>query len=162
LAGVEGDIPLAFIVQPISRNDKLFYKQLLTEASKVGVKFRVVAADRQYDSEELRRWTMETFNAETAIPTYHKRGSRKSLRVDAKFKVSGPKNLVNAYHKRLCVERIFKKLKRQLSLETHHLRGLANVTIHVCLTLMCVLAAIIASYKTGKPGKARSLKYWTT
>ncbi|MEM3464637.1 MAG: transposase, partial [Candidatus Bathyarchaeia archaeon] len=64
-------------------------------------------------------------------------------------------------HKRLCVERVFKKLKRQLSLEGHHLRGLANVTIHACLTLMCVLAAIIASYKTGKPKKARSIRYWT-
>lgn len=110
----------------------------------------------------LRQWTWKTFKAETAIPTRHKHKSRKSLMVDAKFKVSGPKRLVKAYHKRLCVERIFKKLKRQLSLEGHHLRGLANVTIHACLTLMCVLAAIIASYKTGRPKKARSIKYWTT
>ncbi|MEM0488090.1 MAG: transposase [Candidatus Bathyarchaeia archaeon] len=161
LACVEGDVPLAFTVQPISRNDKLFYRQLLEEASKAGVHFRVVAADRQYDSIMLRQWTWKTFNAETAIPTRHKHESRKSLQVDAKFRVSGPKRLVGAYHKRLCVERVFKKLKRQLNLEGHHLRGLANVTIHACLTLMCVLAAIIASYKTGKPGKARSIKYWT-
>jgi hypothetical protein len=43
------DLPLAFTVQPISRNDKLFYKQLLEDSWKVGVRFRVVAGDRQYD-----------------------------------------------------------------------------------------------------------------
>jgi uncharacterized membrane protein len=62
---------------------------------------------------------------------------------------------------RLSAERIFKKLKRQLNLENHHYRGLANVTIHACITLMCVLAVIIASYKAGKPKKAGSIRYWT-
>jgi hypothetical protein len=69
LACVEGDIPLAFTVQPISRNYKLFYKQLLGDSWKTGVSFRVVAGDRQYDSAELRQWTKEAFKAETAIPT---------------------------------------------------------------------------------------------
>jgi hypothetical protein len=41
LACVEGDVPLAFTVQPISRNDKLFYKQLLEDAWKKGVRFRL-------------------------------------------------------------------------------------------------------------------------
>jgi transposase len=160
LACAEGDVPVAFTVQPISRNDKLFYKPLLEEASNVGVRFKVVAADRQYDSQELRQWTREQFGAETAIPTSHKKAG-KSLRVDAKFRVTGLKWLVKAYHKRLCVERVFKKLKRQLNLELHHLRGLANVAIHACLTLMCVLAVAIASHKAGKPKKARSIRYWT-
>ncbi|MEM3602723.1 MAG: transposase [Candidatus Bathyarchaeia archaeon] len=128
LACVEGDVPLAFTVQPISRNDKLFYKPLLEGASKTGVCFRVVAADRQYDSTMLRQWTLEKFGAETAIPTCHKHEPRKSLRVDVKFRVSGPKRLVRAYHKRLCVERVFKKLKRQLS---HHLIGLHILFIDV-------------------------------
>jgi transposase len=160
LACVEGDIPLAFTVQPISRNDKQFYKQLLEDSWKAGVRFRVVAGDRQYDSAELRQWTNETFKAETAIPTI--KGDKKAgLRVDSKFRVTGPKRLVKVYYGRLCAERVFKKLKRQLNLENHHYRGLANVTIHACLTLMCVLAVIIASYKTGKPKKARSIRYWT-
>jgi len=162
LACAEGDVPVAFTVQPISRNDKQFYKQLVAEAWNTGVRFRVVAGDRQYDSQELRQWTKEAFKAETAIPK-RERGEKpeKGIVVDAKFRVSGPKRLVKLYHKRLSVERIFKKMKRQLSLENHHLRGLANVTIHACLTLMCVLAAVIASYKAGKPKKARSIRYWT-
>ena|GEM_PF-4224516 len=41
LACVEGDVPLAFTVQAISRNDKLFYKKLLEDSWKTGVKFRV-------------------------------------------------------------------------------------------------------------------------
>ncbi len=53
LACVEGDVSLAFTVQPISRNDKQFYKQLLEDSWEKGVKFRVVAGDRQYDSAEL-------------------------------------------------------------------------------------------------------------
>jgi hypothetical protein len=89
-----------------------------------------------------------------------KKGGR-GIRVDSKFKVTGPKRLVKGYHKRLCAERVFKKLKRQLNLENHHYRGLANVTIHACITLMCVLTVIIASYKAGKPKKARSIRYWT-
>jgi hypothetical protein len=147
LACVEGDIPLAFTVQPISRNDKPFYKQLLGDSWKTGVKFRVVAGDRQYDSAELRQWTKEAFKAETAIPTIHGKGGKplKGISVDSKFKVTGPKRLVKSYHGRLCAERVFKKLKRQLNLENHHLKGLANVTTHACLTLMCVLAVIIAS-----------------
>ena len=161
----DADVPLAFTVQPISRNDKLFYKPLLEETWMTGVRFRVVAADRQYDSLELRQWTEQAFSAETAIPTYHRREKqkpRKGLKVDAKFRVIGPKRLVKAYHKRLSVERIFKKMKRQLGLEIHHLRGLANVIIHACVTLLCVLAVIIASYRAGKPSKARSIRYWTS
>jgi len=163
LASVKGDVPLAFTVQPISRNDKLFYKQLLEDSWKIGVRFRVVAGDRQYDSAELRQWTKDAFKAETAIPTIHGKGDKhvKGIRVDSKFKVTGPKRFVKAYHERLCAERIFKKLKRQLNLENHHYRGLANVTIHACITLMCVLAVIIASYKAGKPKKAGSIRYWT-
>jgi len=160
LACGEGDVPLAYTVQPISRNDKLFYKPLLEEASNAGVKFKVATADRQYDSAMLRQWTREKFGAETAIPTSHQKPG-KGLRVDAKFRVTGLKWLVKAYHKRLCVERVFKKMKRQLNLEIHHLRGLANVAIHACVTLMCVLAVAIASYKAGKPKKARSIRYWT-
>ena len=59
LASVKGDVPLAFTVQPISRNDKLFYKQLLEDSWKTSVKFRIVAGDRQYNSAELRQWTKE-------------------------------------------------------------------------------------------------------
>ena len=162
LACGEGDVPLAYTVQPISRNDKLFYKPLLEEAAKAGVGFKVVAADRQYDSQALRQWTREAFQAETAIPTRRKKPRPgKGLSVDAKFRVAGLRWLVKAYHKRLCVERVFKKLKRQLNLELHHLRGLANVAVHACITLMCVLAVAIASYKAGKPKKARSIRYWT-
>jgi len=187
LASVKGDLPLAFTVQPISRNDKLFYKQLLEDSWKTSVKFRIVAGDRQYNSAELRQWTKEAFKAEAAIPTIHGKGDKhvKGIRVDSKFRVTGPKCFVKAYHEsghcrfasldetakislgkeilvaRLCAERIFKKLKRQLNLENHHYRGLANVTIHACITLMCVLAVIIASYKAGKPKKAGSIRYWT-
>jgi len=161
----DGDVPLAFMVQPVSRNDKLFYKPLLEEAWKAGAGFRVVAANRQYDSMELHQWTKEALGAEAAIPTYHRRGNEKlgrGLMVNARFRVTGPKRLVKAYHKRLSVERVFKKVKRQLGLETHHLKGLANVTIHTCLTLLCVLAVVIASYMAGKPSKARSIRYWTS
>ena len=161
----DGDVPLAFTVQPVSRNDKLFYRPLLEEAWMAGARFRVVTADQQYDSMELRQWTKQAFGAVAAIPTPHRRGKqkpRRGLRVDGRFRVTGPRRLVKAYHKRLSVERVFKKMKRQLGLETHHLRGLANVTVHACLTLMCVLAVVIASYMAGKPSKARSIRYWTS
>ena len=82
--------------------------------------------------------------------------------MDGRFRVTGPKRLVKAYHKRLSVKRVFKKMKRQLGLESHHLRGLANVTIHACLVLMCVLAVVTASYRAGKLSKARSIRYWTS
>jgi len=45
-----------------------------------------VAGDRQYDSAELRQWTKEAFQAETAIPTI--KGDKKAgLRVDSKFRL---------------------------------------------------------------------------
>ncbi|KPV62310.1 MAG: Transposase DDE domain protein [Candidatus Bathyarchaeota archaeon BA1] len=152
----DGNVPLAFTVEPVSRNDKLFYRPLLEEAWMAGAGFRVVAADQQYDSMELRQWTKEAFWAEAAIPTYHRRGEkpRRGLRVDGRFRVTGAKRLVKAYHKRLSVERVFKKMKRQL--------GLANAVIHACVTLMCVLTVVIASYRAGKPSKARSIRYWAS
>jgi hypothetical protein len=70
--------------------------------------------------------------------------------------------LVKAYHERLCAERIFKKLKRQLSLENHHLKGVANVHNTRLHHADVLLAVIITSYKAGKPKKARSIRYWTT
>jgi hypothetical protein len=119
---------------------------LLGDAWKKGVRFRVVAGDRQYDSAEHRQWTKKAFKAETAHTNIHGKDYKKAggIRVDSKFRVTGLKRLVKAYHGGLCAERIFKKLKRQLSLENHH-EGLANVTIHACITLMCVLPVIIAS-----------------
>jgi hypothetical protein len=42
---------------------------------------------------------------------------------------------------------------RQLNLENHHYRGLANVTIYACITLMCVQTVVIASCKAEKPKK---------
>ncbi|MEM3551130.1 MAG: hypothetical protein QW222_03765 [Candidatus Bathyarchaeia archaeon] len=94
LACVEGDIPLGFTVQPLSRNDKLFYKPLLEDASKTGVCFRVVAADRQYDSTILRQWTWKTFKAKTAIPTRHKHIFRKLSKVMPKSGLLGRKGLL--------------------------------------------------------------------
>ena len=90
LVCADGDIPLDFTVQPISRNDKLFYKPLREEAWVAGARFGVVAADRQYDSMELRQWTKEALGAEAAIPTYHRRGNenpRRGLMVKARFLV---------------------------------------------------------------------------
>jgi hypothetical protein len=96
---------------------------------------------------------MDAFKAETAIPAMKGDKHGKGVRVDSKFKVKGPKCFVKAYHERLCAEPIFKKLKRQLNLENHHYRGLANVTIHACITLMCVQTVVIASCKAEKPKK---------
>jgi hypothetical protein len=88
------DLPLAFTVQPISRNDKLFYKQLLEDSWKVGVRFRVVAGDRQYDPAELRQWTKDAFKAGAAIPTIkgdkHVKGIRVRAYEKAPYKVYHP------------------------------------------------------------------------
>ena len=100
-----------------------------------GVRFRVVAGDRQYDSAELRKWTKEAFKAETAIPTI--KGDKKAcgIRVDSKFRVTGPKRLVKAYHGGLCAERVFNKLKRQLNLENYHYRGFGKRHNNACIIL---------------------------
>jgi len=67
----------------------------------------------------------KAFKAETAI---HRKGDKKAcgIRVDSKFRVTGPKRLVKAYHGRL---------KRQLNLENYHYRGFGKRHNNACIIL---------------------------
>jgi len=51
---VESEMPLAFTVAPCNENDKVYFKPLLERVHALGVKFRAVLADAQYNSARVR------------------------------------------------------------------------------------------------------------
>jgi hypothetical protein len=74
--------------------------------------------------------------------------------------VTGPKRLVKAYHGRLCAERIFKKLKRQLNLENHHYRGLGkrhNPRLYHAYVCFSSDNSLLRGWKTQKGQKHKIL-----
>ena len=59
--------PLAFIVAPCNMNEKLFAKPLLEKLKGLGVNFKAVLADAQYNSSKVRE-DVRRFGAESVIP----------------------------------------------------------------------------------------------
>ena len=50
----DSELPIAFTVAPCNDNDKLYFEPLLEETLRLGVGFKVVVADSQYSSENVR------------------------------------------------------------------------------------------------------------
>ncbi len=63
---VESEIPLAFTVAPCNENDKVYFKPLLQAVHGLGVEFRAVLADAQYNSAKVRA-AAEAYGAELVI-----------------------------------------------------------------------------------------------
>jgi hypothetical protein len=92
-------------------------------------------------------------------PANQRRGEKRLLRVDRYFRTHGPAVDRRIYGQRAAGERMNSRLKEQLSLNRHMVRGLRNVTIHALLCLIAMLLTALAALKLQRPDKSRSISF---
>jgi hypothetical protein len=155
------ELPLAFTVEPCNRNDKCFIKPLLDKLKRLGIGFRTVLADAQYDSSKVRNAVRE-YGAEPVIPYRKDSRIRDALKVGKNFVIRGVKRLVNLFRKRVSIERVFSRAKEWLLLDHLRVRGLEQAFIHTCLSYSAMLVVALTAVRQHKLSLIRSLKYYAT
>jgi transposase len=153
----DSELPIAFTVAPCNDNDKVYFEPLLEKAHRLGVGFRHVVADSQYNSENVRN-AAEWLGAEPVIPVRRDSRARRALRVGRGFVAKGAKRVVRLFRKRWSIERLFGRAKNWLLLDGLRVRGLAQVGIHVSLSLISMLAVAVTAVRLGMPRLVRCIK----
>jgi hypothetical protein len=114
---------------------------------------RAVVADSQYSSENVRD-LIEEFEAEPVIPYMsNQRRGEDVLRVDRRFRASGPVGEVAEYRKRPAVEALFEFLRTQFGLGVNRVR---------LLSVLCCALNREAAENMGRPEKALSPTFFNT
>ena len=144
----DSELPIAYTVAPCNENDKLYFEPLLEKAHRLGVGFRHVVADSQYNSENVRN-AAEWLGAEPIIPARRASRARRALRVGKGFVAKGAKRVVRLFRKRWSIERLFGRAKNWLLLDGLRVRGLAQVGIHVSLSLISMLSVAVTAVRPG-------------
>ena len=157
---VESEMPLAFTVAPCNENDKVYFKPLLQAVHGLGVEFRTVLADAQYNSVRVRE-AARAYGAEPIIPVRRDSRVKDALKVGKDFVTRGARRLVELFRGRWSVERLFSRAKEWLLLGCLKLRGLEQVAIHACLCFTAMLAIALAAVRGHEPGLMRGIKHFT-
>jgi len=155
------ELPVAFTVAPCNLNEKRFTKPLLKKLKGLGISFKTVLADAQYDSSKVRN-TVREYGAEPVIPYRKTSRIKNGLKVGRDFVVHGVKRLVNLFRKRVSIERVFGRAKEWLLLDHLRVRGLEQAFIHACLSFSAMLVVALTAVKQHKPQLIRSIKYYAT
>ena len=160
-ADAKSELPLALVAAPANENEKKHAPRLFDKALKTaGERVRTLVADSQYSSRRLRcRISSHGVRVVIPYPANQRRGEKKLLRVDRYFRTHGPAVDRRIYRKRAAVERLNSRLKEQLSLNRHRVRGLRNVTIHALLCLIAMLLTALAALKLQRLDKSRSIGF---
>jgi transposase len=156
----DSEMPLAFTVAPCNENDKVYFKPLLQAVHCLGVEFKTVLADAQYNSARVRE-TARAYGAEPIIPVRRDSRVKDALRVGRDFVTRGAQRLVELFKGRWSVERLFSRAKEWLLLGCLWLRGLEQVSIHACLSFTAMLAVAHAAVRCRVSGLMRSIKHFT-
>jgi hypothetical protein len=151
------ELPIAYEVAPCNENDKVYFEPLLERVHRLGVGFRAVLADAQYSSVNIRD-AAEWLGAEPVIPV--RRDSRliNAFKVGRGFVAKGAKRIVRLFRKRWSIERLFGRAEEWLLLDGLSVRGLTQVSIHVSLSLISMLAVALSAVRQGTPGLVRCIK----
>jgi len=160
----DAELPIAFTVTPANIRDIQEAPSLLKATRrKLPRGIRHIIADRGYSSDPFRA-EVHRRGIEPIIPcrvNQHK-GEKGLLRIDRHFKPHGPTRLKSLYKKRSTIECVFSRLKEQLNLRNHKVRGLMNITLHVQLCLISMLLNAQAAINNHKPWKILSITYYAT
>lgn len=70
----------------------------------------------------------------------------------------GAKRILTLFRRRLSIERLFGRAKEWLMLGGLKVRGLAQVSIHVSLSLISMLAVAVSAVRLGVPGLVWCIK----
>jgi transposase len=158
----ESELPLAVVVASANENEKKHAPELLDKVAGIFDEVRVVVADSQYSSENVRDCIMD-LGAQPVVPYMSNQAKGMPvLRVDRYFRTSGGCADDRRVYGlgRACVERVNARLEL-VGLGCLRLRGLRKVLMHVMLCVIVVLLVAVASYWFGRPWKVRSVKsFW--
>ena len=91
------------------------------------------------------------------FPANQQREQKGLLRVDRYFRTHGPTDEKRVYRLRSSVERVNSRLKEQLCLEKHRVRGLRRITIHALICMIAMLLNAVAAFRLNRVEKARSI-----
>jgi hypothetical protein len=154
---VDSELPIAYEVAPCNENDKVYFEPLLERVHRLGVGFSAVLADAQYSSENVRN-AAEWFGAEPVITVRRDSRVREALRVGRDFVARGVRRVVELFRKRWSIERLFGRAKEWLMLDGLRVRGLTQVSIHVSLSLISMLAVALSAVRLGRSSLVRCIK----
>jgi transposase len=152
--------PEARVGSPCNENDKVYFKPLLESVHALGIEFKTVLADAQYNSAKVRA-AAEAYGAEPVIPVRRDSRVKDALKVGRDFVTRGAQRLVELFKGRWSVERLFGRAKEWLLLGCLRLRGLEQAAIHACLSFTAMLAVAHAAVRCREPGLMRSIKHFT-
>jgi hypothetical protein len=153
----DSELPLAYELAPCNENDKVYFEPLLERVHRLGVSFRTVLADAQYSSVNVRD-AAEWLGAEPIIPVRRDSRVEAVLRMGRDFVARGAKRVLGLFRKRWSIERLFGRAKEWLMLDSLRVRGLAQASIHVSLSLISMLAVALSAVTSGRPGLVRCIK----
>ena len=156
----DSELPIAYEVAPCNENDELHFEPLLEKVHRLGIRFTSVLADAQYNSENVRN-AAEWLGAEPVIPVRRDSRVKDALQVGRDFVARGVKRLVMLFRKRWSIERLFGRAKEWLLLDGLGVRGLTQVSIHVSLSLISMVAVAVSAVREGTPGLVRCVKRFT-
>jgi len=121
-----------------------------------------LVADSQYSNKAFREKCIKKgIEPIVPYPANQMKGKKGLLRVDRKFRAHGPTRLKRFYRRKSSIERTNSRLKDQINLRNHRLRGLRNIITHVQYCILAMLFVARAAMKIRKPWKARSITYFT-
>ena len=155
----KSELPIAIIVASANDNEKKHAPALLEKALKATEgRVKLLVADSQYSSRNLRdQASSQGVRAVIPFPTNQQRGQKGLLRVDKYFRTHGPIYEKRVYRLRSSIERVNSRLKGQLSLERHRVRGLGRITVHALLCMIAMLLNALAALRLNRVDKARSI-----
>jgi len=153
------ELPIAVIAASANDNEKKHAPALLEKALKATKgRVKLLVADSQYSSRNLRdQASSRGVRAVIPFPTNQQREQKGLLRVDKYFRTHGPIYEKRVYRLRSAVERVNSRLKEQLSLERHRVRGLGRITVHALLCMIAMLLNALAALRLNRVDKARSI-----
>ena len=155
----KSELPIAIIVASANDNEKKHAPALLEKALKATEgRVKLLVADSQYSSRNLRdQASSQGVRAVIPFPTNQQRGQKGLLRVDKYFRTHGPIYEKRVYRLRSSIERVNSRLKDQLSLERHRVRGLGRITVHALLCMIAMLLNALTALRLNRPEKTRSI-----
>jgi transposase len=160
----KSELPIAIIVASANDNEKKHAPALLEKALKATEgRVKLLVADSQYSSRNLRdQASSQGVRAVIPFPTNQQRGQKGLLRVDKYFRTHGPIYEKRVYRLRSSIERVNSRLKDQLSLERHRVRGLGRITVHALLCMIAMLLTAMIALRLNRPEKTRSITMLAT
>jgi transposase len=148
-------LPLACTLASANQNEQKHSLNMLEKTKLIlkqsSAKLKSVIADSQYSDGKLRAAVDEA-----VIPyrANQKRDVEGLLRVDKKFRIYGPDDQKEEYHKRPHIEAVYSFLKTQYSMAVNKVRGLRNVASYALFSILCLVLNREAAENIGRYDKA--------